>query len=683
MPTAGLLQRTGNVIWVDAVFGDDASGAVDDPLHPYLTVGAALTVALSGDTVQVRPGSYAESITVGSGISLTGVGGPTQVLITGGGGAVPSVDIGGGAYVHSIGATAPSGSSAFRFAGGSLAYAYNLMMTGTDATSIGFDFSSTSKIIITELRYVGGTFDSLVDANATGILALTGLHIPGGGTLNNGIKAAGGARIQLNDINMGNPALTDGIECADATIVMRSSALFNCTNGLHVTSNSTNCQWQSVRFDNTASFDVLVDPGLTGASGILNLTGCELQENKLSIPATWISSDHNWTFQDQKSDIDNSSWRCFTDLTVGHNEKGFRTDLGAGCPSAKGMRVITSDSVTSPVLDGGNLTDVSASAQSKDSSTFTFQGVAAGHAVYFGSSLENASGVLKTFGAEIDVNTARVGGSMVAEIWDGAAWVDVGAMDTSAAPIYDNDGPALSVTTGSRQIRLGIVSATTWATKTILAQTLYWFRLRNDTLMTTAPIYEQSKLHPSCSRVNEDGFLEFFGNARRSKSQVVHLKLSDTLTGSTPANRDMFYGVGITLDQIRNRMNNGVVDGFGEIIEIGPEVDTSLPARLRWGWVPSSGAAGNVDFLLDYLFISAGTVLDGTISPSTIQEIVAAPGTIDQLTYADIDIDISDAVAGESYMVIVLKRDGSSGSDTYGGNVEGSFLQLSSYRWQG
>ena len=433
MPTASLLQRTGNVIWVDAVFGDDASGAVDDPLHPFLTVGAALAVALSGDTVEVYPGSYAESITVGAGISLVGIGGPERVRITGGGGAVPSVEIGGGSYVHSVGATAPSGSSAFRFAAASLAYGYNLMVTGTDATSVGLDHSSASKIIITEFRYVGGTFDTLIECTSTGILALTGMHVPGGGAIADGIRASGGARLQLNDVNMGNPTLTDAIECADATIVMRASALFNCTNGLHVTSNSTNCQWQSVRFDSTGSFDILIDPGLTGASTTLNLTGCEMQESKLSIPSTWLSADHSWTFQDQKSNIDDSSWRCFTDLTVGHNEKGFRTDLGAGCPSARGMRVITSDSATSSVLDGGNLTDVSTEAQSKDASTFTFQGVASGHAVYFGSSLQDASGVLRTFGVELEVNTARVGGSMVVEIWDGAAWVDVGAMDTRTA----------------------------------------------------------------------------------------------------------------------------------------------------------------------------------------------------------------------------------------------------------
>ena len=47
MPTAGLLQRTGNVIWVDAVNGNDVSGTSGDPLHPFLTVGAALAVAVS------------------------------------------------------------------------------------------------------------------------------------------------------------------------------------------------------------------------------------------------------------------------------------------------------------------------------------------------------------------------------------------------------------------------------------------------------------------------------------------------------------------------------------------------------------------------------------------------------------------------------------------------------------
>ena len=674
---------TGNEIWVDDVNGDDVTGTSGRFDLPFLTIGAALTAASSGDSVFVRPGSYAESITVPSGVSLIGDGGPERVTVTGGGGATPSVDIGGGAYIHSIGATAPSGSSGFRFAGGSLAYAYNLMVTGTDATSVGLDFSSAAKIIVTEFRYIGGTFDSLIDANATGILALTGLHIPGGGTLNNGIKAAGGARLQLNDINSGNPTLTDAIECADATIVMRSSALFNCSVGLHVTSNSANCQWQSVRFDSISTFEVLVDPGLTGASGTLNLLGCELEESGISIPASWLASDHNWTFQDQKSSIDDSSWRCFTDLTVGHHEKGYRTDLGAGCPSARGMKVVTSDAATSPTTDGGTLTDVSATAQSKDSSTFTYQGVSAGHAVYFGSSLQDVSGTLKTYGVELAVTTARVGGTVVAEIWDGAAWVDIGAMDTSATPLYGVDGPAVSTTTGRRQVRLGIISSTTWARKTIATFNLYWFRLRLDTVATTAPIYEQAKLHPSCTRVNEDGFLEFYGNARRRRRQLVHHLLSDALNGASGKNQDMFYSTEIELDQKKNKLESSAVDGFGEVVQISEEIDTSLPATFRWGWIPSSTNTGDVEFQIDYMFFLEGTVLDGSIVATQEQKLVPGPGTTDELVYTDFEIDISEAVAGESYMVFSFRRNGPSGADTFSGNVEGSFCQLTAYEWQG
>jgi hypothetical protein len=557
------------------------------------------------------------------------------------------------------------------------------MATGTDATSVGLDHSSASKIIVTEFRYVGGSFDALIECTSTGILALTGLHVPGGGTLNDGIRASGGARLQLNDVNMGNPTLTDGVECADATIVMRASALFNCSNGLHITSNSANCQWQSVRFDSISTFDILVDPGLTGSSGTLNLTGCELQESNLSIPATWIASDHNWTFQDQKSSIDDSSWRCFTDLTVGHQEKGFRTDLGSGCPSARGMKVITSDATTTPTTDGGTLTDVSATAQSKDSSTFSFQGLAAGHAIYFGSSLQDAAGTLKTYGAEISVVTARVGGSVVAEIWDGAAWASVGAMDTSATPPYDVDGPAISTTTGSRQVRLGIVSATTWARKTISTFNLYWFRLRLDTVITTAPVYEQSKIHPSCARINEDGFLEFYGNARRQRRQLVHHRLADSLDGLTGKNQDMFYSTVIEFAQKQNKLESGVVDGFGEIVQVSSEIDTSLPATIRWGWIPSNTNTGDVEYQLDYMFFLEGTILDGSIVATQEQKLVPGPGVTDQLVYTDFSIDISEAVAGESYLAFSFRRNGPSGADTFTGNVEGSFLQLIAYEWQG
>lgn len=49
---------TGNILFVDAVNGNDATGAVGNANRPYLTLGAAKTAASSGQLVWVRPGSY-------------------------------------------------------------------------------------------------------------------------------------------------------------------------------------------------------------------------------------------------------------------------------------------------------------------------------------------------------------------------------------------------------------------------------------------------------------------------------------------------------------------------------------------------------------------------------------------------------------------------------------------------
>jgi hypothetical protein len=74
MPTAGLLQRTGNTLWVDEVNGDDSSAVSGDPLHQYATITAAIADAVSGDVIEVRPGSYDESsLVIPDDVSLVGV----------------------------------------------------------------------------------------------------------------------------------------------------------------------------------------------------------------------------------------------------------------------------------------------------------------------------------------------------------------------------------------------------------------------------------------------------------------------------------------------------------------------------------------------------------------------------------------------------------------------------------
>ncbi len=61
----------GNVVRVDKVYGNDATGAPNG--CPFLTINAALAAASSGDTVWIFPGTYEESLIIPKGVSVRGL----------------------------------------------------------------------------------------------------------------------------------------------------------------------------------------------------------------------------------------------------------------------------------------------------------------------------------------------------------------------------------------------------------------------------------------------------------------------------------------------------------------------------------------------------------------------------------------------------------------------------------
>ena len=60
----------GNTVLVDAVFGDDGTGARQGP--PFKTISAALAAAQPGDLVRVRSGTYDESLVLPPDVSVRG-----------------------------------------------------------------------------------------------------------------------------------------------------------------------------------------------------------------------------------------------------------------------------------------------------------------------------------------------------------------------------------------------------------------------------------------------------------------------------------------------------------------------------------------------------------------------------------------------------------------------------------
>lgn len=60
---------TGKVAWVDSVNGSNTTGARGKAHLPFLTLNAAKTAAVSGDTVVVLPGTYSESLAMKDGVN--------------------------------------------------------------------------------------------------------------------------------------------------------------------------------------------------------------------------------------------------------------------------------------------------------------------------------------------------------------------------------------------------------------------------------------------------------------------------------------------------------------------------------------------------------------------------------------------------------------------------------------
>ncbi len=78
-PTGGSPQ-VGNMVFVDASYGNNTLAASDPTRYPFLTINSALSNVSSGQTVSVRSGTYAEKITMPAGVALRGANTQTVTI---------------------------------------------------------------------------------------------------------------------------------------------------------------------------------------------------------------------------------------------------------------------------------------------------------------------------------------------------------------------------------------------------------------------------------------------------------------------------------------------------------------------------------------------------------------------------------------------------------------------------
>lgn len=384
-----------------------------------------------------------------------------------------------------------------------------------------------------------------------------------------GILIENGARVVADGINL--VGVNDGIVMSGGSrLVLRSSSIFNCIQeGLRIedVGSNTNVEASGVTIEDSGRLDLNI---LSPTARVYGLGSFILNRSYLHPDAFFCGAFIDLFEGDE-------AFKVSRELHAGTPQRGAESCLGEGDSFTFGMLVYTDDGA-------GTQVDVSEEAASASGSTFSFPGVGAGNLIYIGCDLETASDYYQFWGIKELIETAAVldGGDIVFEYWNGSSWARMNWMTTEGSAPYYPLAEHRFVDTGSFQVRFN-QRISDWTKNnpiTALSGDRFWIRLRIDVDITTAPVFQQFKLHANRMEVNSDGWPEYFGKARPLG------KLDWSVRGFQPAGTnlsdfDNYYSDTLDIGMDENGFDaTGDRSGFNTTAP--DDMDTSTPVELKF-----------------------------------------------------------------------------------------------------
>ena len=505
---------------------------------------------------------------------------------------------------------------------------------------------------IREMSVAPGAGTTLVQVSGGATLLISDVLAAETATLTNFLYSTGtDSLIEVISANIIGTNITNTFYADNSgKIRVTGAGVVGSTNALRIGSSGGEIIVVGVDVNGGTTNDVLIE----SADGTLKASGCRLRGNRFSLAAG--STMQATYFNDVEGDEGHAT---IGELHVGHYTAGSESAFGEGDSHTNGMEVFTNTNE-----EAGTWASLTDELSSPSGSLGTlFPGVGAGNCCYWGSDL--------TFpGLKVNMDTAiNLGsGALAWEFWDGSAWAELKIMETlSSAPYTQRANDTFGIAQAVH-IRFGEMSG--WATKTLNGTLKYWVRCRIDTGITTAPVVEQTKLHTNRTEINADGKIEYFGEARPTRDLLIHFKLSEDLSGASPANQSLQLASGITITPVDNRFNNGAVDGNGMIWEIPTGTDTSFDMELQIDWAPQSSGSGDVELGVEYAIMSLGDTLDGTAAVTNVPQVTSVSGQDNELLRSTFSVEVNDAVPGQ-FIAARYFRDATGGNadDTFAANL--------------
>ena len=601
--------NTDNTLWVSNA-GDDATGTTGRQDLPFLTVAAAIAASVFGDLIHLRPGAYPESgLTMNAGTVINGESWQTTALGDIAAGA-DVITMGTDCGINGLSIVVPSGafSGIVHNAGTGSITGLNIQGGGGAGVGSGVYKTAAGKLIGGLIRVETGGLAAAFRVDS-GVLALDDVHVPqSGGAIDRVVSVEGTGRWQCQGFNCGNTNVSDALYLeGTATAAVYSPNIFNVANAVHIAADGVSLTLISGSVSATLR-TVWIDPALTGTGTTVRALSTVLDPLFAFPPAAAGNTDFVLSFSQNAALTRDSRQRLIgADLALGFPELGSGLEVGRGAPYSDGIHVITTDGtevLVGSVVTGGNQTDVTPEASSRLASTFTFQGLTVNHAIYIASRRATPGGApLKHWGYVLNQVAARVGGATVVEIFDGAAWVEVGTMALSSSESYGYADQTFLRAASEEDCHIGISDSTTQALTTVNGQPAYHTRIRVATNLTAAPTWERLRLMESSWALNGLGQ----GSARGQAAWRQTLFGSGNMWGDGSGAADYTVTVGsgsVALgEQWSHKVKKGRINNLTDFVNfqflLPGGLNTSHPLKFRL--LMSSEAAGNVDMRMSVL----------------------------------------------------------------------------------
>lgn len=512
-------------------------------------------------------------------------------------------------------------------------------------------------------------------------------------SLNKGVYCHSAGQIISSSLNVfGSPSfvIAEGVCCHDvgSKTSITTSSIWFCDYAIHLDNGGEiELQLSTCRYNNIALnigsagsnskingdlFNALdstsLDINIDSTDAIIDIQSGIIDILKISNP-----NDVKINARFQSTQFGAFFHNILGDIVMGTKRVPAKMAVGEGTYDIDGVNIFTNDN-----LESGTWVDCTSGAVSIGAPPFNiFPSVLTGSCLYIGRN-DNPVGIkIHTTTA---TSSATPNTSLVWEYWNGSSWVGFNiSQNTTVQPYYSTNGSFIS-TVGKYQIRFGITSNTPIVAKTLNGLSKKWVRARIISDISSIPVGEYCKLHVNATEINNNGFIEYYGNARHVadfNKWVIHA------SNDLPGDSDLFIGQKLGINSKLNLFSSGVVSRIGMTGYIPVDADVGFPLKIKLSIVGNSNTPGDVQFIVRYgtTNVSDSVFLINGEAPATgpneqSNSIIINIDSIKTEFRGTFSIDISDVLTNPSngepdLLWLSVERDSTVGNsnDTYPGNV--------------